>query len=451
MKIENASEEILLDIRDEWDGCSSLYRRHKETKKSFAARLRALSVAYENSEITKAVKLAEVDRNAYWRLVKRARGSQGIDSISISIRDTNDRVVYEVDDVFQVWKKHFQSLGTPKVDSHYDKTHFRIVSRQVDLYNSGGGEDLFLGDPFTVEEMEQAIKSLNKGKACGKDGISPEHLAYAGKEMAKLHCCLYNQVRDSEYIRRCFRVGIQVPLRKGKGACTLDPNSYWGITLLSVFNKVFETLIWRRMEDWWGQSEAVSGLQSACRKGLSCLNTAFVLRESIATSMEGNSLVYVAYFDVAKAFDSVWIDGLFFQLLDIGVRGKTWRLLYQCYLEFWCVATVQGHVSDWYQLKCGIHQGVYMSLIKYTAFINSLVVSLQNSGLCGSIGRTPSAPVGYADDLVACCLTERKLDGALQVVYHHGCTWRYQYNAKKSGIMKLLQLGGTMQKDEFLS
>ena len=38
--------------------------------------------------------------------------------------------------------------------------------------------------------------------------------------------------------------------------------------------------------------------------------------------MEGNELVYVTYFDVAKAFDSVWIDGLFFPLWDIGVRGK---------------------------------------------------------------------------------------------------------------------------------
>ena len=130
---------------------------------------------------------------------------------------------------------------------------------------------------------------------------------------------------------------------------------------------------------------AVSGLQSACKKGLSCLNTAFLLKETVATSMEDNELVYVAFFDVAKAFDSVWIEGLFYQLWEIGVRGKTWRLLYRCYLYFHCVARVQGHVSAWYQLKCGIHQGGYMSLIKYTAFVNSLLVQLQNADLCCQI------------------------------------------------------------------
>ena len=76
-----------------------------------------------------------------------------------------------------------------------------------------------------------------------------------------------------------------------------------------------------------------------------------------------------------------------------------------------------------------------MSLIKYTLFIDSLIVILRESGLCCSIGRIPSSPVGYADDLAACCVSERKLDGALKVVYQHGCKWRYTYNAKKSGIM----------------
>ena len=76
-----------------------------------------------------------------------------------------------------------------------------------------------------------------------------------------------------------------------------------------------------------------------------------------------------------------------------------------------------------------------MSLIKYTAFINSLIVILQNSGPCCSIGRIPSTPVGYADDLAAACLSERMLEVALGLVYCHGLTWRYQYNAKESGIM----------------
>ena len=54
-----------------------------------------------------------------------------------------------------------------------------------------------------------------------------------------------------EYVPICFRRGVQIPLYKGKNACSLDPNNYRGITLLSSFNKLFEILLWSRLEHWW--------------------------------------------------------------------------------------------------------------------------------------------------------------------------------------------------------
>ena len=64
--------------------------------------------------------------------------------------------------------------------------------------------------------------------------------------------------------------GIQVLLYKGKYTNPLDPNNYRGITLLSCFNKLWEILVWGRMEKWWTEIEIVSNLKGACRKGSSC-------------------------------------------------------------------------------------------------------------------------------------------------------------------------------------
>ena len=133
------------------------------------------------------------------------------------------------------------------------------------------------------------------------------------------------------------------------------------------------------------QNNVISDLQFACKKGLSCTHAAFLLKETVATSLEAGDKCYVAFYDVAKAFDTVWIDGLFIQLWDAGIQGKLWRMLYLCYCNFRCCVRVGGHMSAWYQLKCGIHQGGYMSLIKYTAFINSLLNSLERSNVCGCL------------------------------------------------------------------
>ena len=42
---------------------------------------------------------------------------------------------------------------------------------------------------------------------------------------------------------------------------------------------------------------------------------------------EDGKKVFVAYFNVSKAFDYVWTDGLFFQLYRMGITGTLWRLL----------------------------------------------------------------------------------------------------------------------------
>ena len=76
-----------------------------------------------------------------------------------------------------------------------------------------------------------------------------------------------------------------------------------------------------------------------------------------------------------------------------------------------------------------------MSLIKYTVFINSLIVNLKNSGNCCSIYRTPSTIVGYADDLAACTCAKKSMDNVLQLVENNGRTCRYNFNAKKSEIL----------------
>ena len=44
-------------------------------------------------------------------------------------------------------------------------------------------------------------------------------------------------------------------------------------------------------------------------------------------------------------------------------------------------------------------------------------------------------PVGYADDLATCSTSKCNLNKAIDCVPAHGFTWRYDFNAKKSGIL----------------
>ena len=189
------------------------------------------------------------------------------------------------------------------------------------------------------------------------------------------------------------------------------------------------------MSKWWIESKVISDLQGAGKKGQSCVHTALILQEAIASAREKGHKVFVAFYDVGKAYDTVWTDGLFFQLHEMGVRDKMWRLMYRAYVDLKCRVRLGNELSDWYELNCGIHQGGFLSLTKYVAFINSLIVSLEASNFCCQIHRVPASPAGYADDLAAACTTKQKIDMVMDKVNHFGCKWRFQFNAKKSAIL----------------
>ena len=173
-----------------------------------------------------------------------------------------------------------------------------------------------------------------------------------------------------------------------------------------------------------------------------------LLQETVSANLENGSLVFVTYLDVSKAFDRVWVEGLFYQLRNIGIKGKTWRLLFKCYKGFLCRVRLYGKYSDWYEMRCGIHQGGYLSLVKYTAFINSLLIILNTSNLCCSILHIKTSPLGYADDVAAACTSKNKIDQVLDIVNSHSSKWRYDLNAKKSAVMVYGEGGLTNKRNK---
>ena len=119
----------------------------------------------------------------------------------------------------------------------------------------------------------------------------------------------------------------------------------------------------------------------------------------------------------------------------MGIVGKTWRILYKGYVDFRCKVRVDNKLSEWYVMWCGIHQGGFLSLMKYTAFINSLLVQLEQSHLCCMVNRIPSSPAGYADDLATATTSKLRTDAVHQIVYEYGMRWRFHFNAKKSAVL----------------
>ena len=239
---------------------------------------------YEQELVDEIVRTAEYDREKFWRLMKGHRKNNT--GNSISVKNKTGVVVNEINDIVSVWEDHFSGLCAVSSDPSYDPTHYAYVTGKVKGWSNDRDNDQFLNKPFSECDLRNAVKRLNKGKSSGYDRVTSEHLQNAGESIYSLLTMFFNRLVQLEYVPRNFRTGTQIPLYKGKNTCSLDPNNYRGITILTSLNKVFEILIWGRVKGWWFDEHVISPLQGACRPGSSCVHSSLVLQESIAVGLD---------------------------------------------------------------------------------------------------------------------------------------------------------------------
>ena len=73
--------------------------------------------------------------------------------------------------------------------------------------------------------------------------MSPEHVKCSGHLFKCWLSRIFNKICQLECIPQSFKQGIVIPVHKGKGRDPLITKSYRGITLTSVFAKVFEIVL----------------------------------------------------------------------------------------------------------------------------------------------------------------------------------------------------------------
>ena len=191
-------------------------------------------------------------------------------------------------------------------------------------------KETFLDVPFSVEEVEHILHNRMKlRKASGPDGLTTEHLRYGGPAVVHWLTEISNSIIELEQIPPLLKQGITIPVYKGGGRDPLDVNSYRGITLNSALSKVLESLILGRLEPLLSNSGILHPNQSAYRKSVSCVDAIFATQEMINGYMQEGCKVFMCFYDLQKAFDSVEFPVLLHRLFVSGDLAPTSKLVYQ--------------------------------------------------------------------------------------------------------------------------
>ena len=122
-------------------------------------------------------------------------------------------------------------------------------------------------------------------------------------------------------------------------------------------------------------------------------------QEVIARYLSGGSRVFMCLYDLQKAFDSVEYPVLLERLYEVGVNGKTWRLLRSWYKGAFCRVKCDGELSESFMVERGVKQGSVLSPSLFLIVMGPLLKQLETSGLGLSVNNFYAGGFLHADDI----------------------------------------------------
>ncbi len=145
--------------------------------------------------------------------------------------------------------------------------------------------------------------------------------------------------------------------------------------------------------------------------------------------------VHAVFLDTAKAFDTVWHDGLKYKLYEIGVNGRLWCVIDQMYSGLTSFVQIGSSKSRPFAMRQGVRQGGILSAKLYLLYVNGLLDKLSNTKKgCMVLDLNACSPT-QADDVAILSSSTQGLKCMLDMCEQYSSDWRFTLSAQKSEVM----------------
>ncbi|XP_060086129.1 uncharacterized protein LOC132565495 [Ylistrum balloti] len=413
---------------------SDAFREYKLCKRMFVKELEIARSEYERKQLMELAETAEVDVGTFYK-VARSRQVKGYETSELRV---NGKISRDADVNRKAWTNHYSELASVIEKQHFDPVHRHQIDsavhelRAISYLNANS----VCQGRITEQEVLNALKDMKDGKAGGHDYIVLEHIRFGGAQLLKLITQMFNVILEIEDYPLCFKHGIVISLFKGGKKDRLDVNNYRDITLTPVLQRIFEKVLYQRISKVCTKINFPHRLQQGFRSKCGRITAAFTVREAICHHLELNTKVYAAFLDNAKAFNSVWINGLLFKLYNLGFNGKIWRILANSFEGVTSYVLYEGKKGTPYPVEQGVGQGRTLSAWLFLVMINDLISELDSSSYGLNIHSLHIPAIFLADDTLLMDCSVGNLKCLLDMVYEFSRKWRLNYNPVKSSLMQ---------------
>ena len=232
---------------------------------------------------------------------------------------------------------------------------------------------------FSSQDMFKIIQELNPNKAHGHDNISIKMIKLCGDSIIPPLKLIFETAVRTRKFPDSWKQGNVIPVHKKNEKYHV--NNYRPISLLPIFGKVFEKVIYNNLYKYFHENKLLTSKQSGFRSGDSCVSQLIAITHDIFQSFDCNPSLETrgVFLDISKAFDKVWHNGLFHKLKMYGIDGDLYDLLLNYLQNRKQRVVLNGQHSCWSDVQAGVPQGSILGPLLFLIYINDIPDNITSS------------------------------------------------------------------------